>query len=654
MSSPPPPVLTEMASENETTTNFLPSRNVDFESLTNLSLPLPLLDHIPKVAHFVHTKIKPLTWVEYAVIRSATTTTLSVSLTKIWIPEHVTDLPGEIWPRIEALPNVLIVRVVMPDTVWGKRVQHIEHQADLARIKILFSEGGIYLDTDMLPLKSSDSLIFAEGTRATVMARQNQRYDHSVSNAMIMSKPSSPFLRRWMLAYQDFEVGEWDRTSSQVPLEMAEQGDQDLTVLGERAWMYPMISSGAEVGPDPHLATMWLGKSWWDIEESFGVHLWKWDGGRSERPVPVTPDVVRSVDTPLFCRMRSAFDDLDGDGYVSILWEQDKSCMVSWMRDLREEAWRIFGDWRVGGDEMDVKWIDSSGHGNHGFAGKGTNTTRDSETGVVSRQFAEGDHAWLPVPADWDSRVGTMRISFRIDKHAWLERDGEVGLFKIRHDYAGEIVLTLKSDDLFDGPLLTFHWATSFLVDDKYKTLNDITWTSPQRLNLSPNHPNDLAISFDRKTTGQIALYLNNEHIANDTLPLIPSPVIGNEIWLNAREWKELDTGFRGEIYGLKAWGDVVPGSELMKPITALPTSSTSPSRPSDHALTLLILLLGLAATFWIWRAKISNQLRTLDSRNSFLSLIRQRSSFSWQRGFRRGVTPEKSAAYERLEALEE
>ena len=473
------PVLHEM-SLNTTTTTFLASRDADFQSLVARPVALPLLPHIPKVVHFVFSKLTELTWLQYAVIRCAFVH-LGAEKVKVWIPLRTKRLPGEIWAQLNSMERVEIVRITMPDTVWGKKVQHIEHQSDLARVKILFEEGGIYLDTDVLPLKSADEIIFDPTTKATVLAQQNPRYDHVVSNAMIMSKPGSPFIRRWMERYKDFDPSEWDATSCKAPLEMADGGDPDLTIVGyrHRSWMYPM-SGGRDVGPDPHLATMWLGKSWYDINKSFGVHLWKFDGGRLPRPIVVTPDSARNIDTPLFCKLRRAFDDLDRDGYRSVPWEEDPNCWPSFVKDLKEDQWRLFGDWRMHTDENNIKWVDSSGYRNHGFALAGTNTTKDPDTGVISRRFHGGDHAWLPVPADWDSRVGTVRMVFSLDEHAWLEGAGEIGLFKIRIDYGGEIVVSLTSEDVFDTPSLRFDWRGSFMSDDRYKDLDKVSWKTSQ------------------------------------------------------------------------------------------------------------------------------------------------------------------------------
>lgn len=64
-----------------------------------------------------------------------------VEKVKIWFLEDA-DLPGEIWGRLQRMENVELVRIVMPEIVWGMKVQSIQHWSDLARIKILWEEGG--------------------------------------------------------------------------------------------------------------------------------------------------------------------------------------------------------------------------------------------------------------------------------------------------------------------------------------------------------------------------------------------------------------------------------------------------------------------------------------------------------------------------------
>ena len=338
---------------------------------------------------------------------------------------------------------------------------------------------GIYFDNDVLALKSSDEIIYSNKTRSTVMPRQHVSAN-TVSNAMIMSKPHSPFLHRWMEKYKEFQPSEWDHTSCTVPVEMWDAGEPDLTLLEEHAWMYPMerFAGERESLTDPMLATMWIGKSWYDIDRSYGVHIWKWGYSKLPRQINVTAELVREVDTPIFCRIRSLFDNLDNDGYNSIPAEQNPNCSTIWMEDVG--AGEPFSDYQFVSDTTDVKWVDSSGHRLHGYARQGTSISRNSSTGAITRSFTPDSHAWLPVPADWDSRVGTARMIFQLDSACWTGKQ-DIDLFKIRLDYAGELLISLKAVNSTvapSAPLLRFRWLGSYLVESQYSKIEDADWSS--------------------------------------------------------------------------------------------------------------------------------------------------------------------------------
>lgn len=94
-----------------------------------------------------------------------------------------------------------------------------------------------------------------------------------VINAVIMSKPGSPFLHCWMQAYEEFSNSEWGHMTNWLPHDMFPAGEPDLSLLDDHAWMYPKRYSEADKVALPHLSQMWIGKSWHDIEYSHGVYF---------------------------------------------------------------------------------------------------------------------------------------------------------------------------------------------------------------------------------------------------------------------------------------------------------------------------------------------------------------------------------------------
>ena len=338
-------------------------------------------------------------------------------------------------------------------------------------------------------LKSLDDIIYAPETKSAVMSRQVIP-EGAASNAVIMAKPGSPFLRRWMEQYQEFDPGDWDHMSCQVPADMWKKGEPDLTLLGLHTFMYPMQHHHDELRSFPYLAHMWLGKSWHDIDQSYGVHMWKWGmWNHWSNEVIIDPETVRLIDTPIFCRMRKLFNNVDDDGYYSIPIEQNPNCTVTWTKDLPVKNHRLFSDYQMLSDTADVKWVDSSGNNLHGFAPSGTSIQRCLNPPSFIREFDQNSFAWLPVPSDWDARVGTVRMIIQLASSAWHNekedtRRDEVGLFKIRLDWAGELVVSLQANasaKVANGSracYLRFQWLTQYLSWDEYGGIDDTEWVS--------------------------------------------------------------------------------------------------------------------------------------------------------------------------------
>lgn len=306
------------------------------------------------------------------------------------------------------------------------------------------------MDTNLIALRSSDPVIFNASTHDTVMAKEK---GIGLCNAMIMSKPRSAFLRRWMKKYTIFNEWIWNFHSGILPYLMYALGESDLTVLDSHTWFYPMW------GDSSHgMYTLWLGKSWWDIDVNYGVHLWHW----GDTPIPklFSKDVVREIDTPFFCTVRKLFDDFGGDGYISTPVQHDANCSTVWMNGLAKNPHGIFASYDFSTDTNDAKWIDVSGNHLHGWSPNGTTIThRPGEP--VSRYFSTGSYAVLPLPVDYDARVGT--ISMRIKFHG-LGQLSEVLLVKLRLENGRNVLISLVRGVLDRSTRVRFQWTADSLL----------------------------------------------------------------------------------------------------------------------------------------------------------------------------------------------
>ena len=130
-----------------------------------------------------------------------------------------TDCPpnGIYWDLFKgaAGSKLKVVRKSPPVEIFGKKVEVVEHQSDVARLQILLQVGGMYFDTDLLVLKNLDHLrrehdiVLGEGSHI------------SLANAGILANENSWFLKRWFQEYQSFNDEKWGISSVQTPMALS-------------------------------------------------------------------------------------------------------------------------------------------------------------------------------------------------------------------------------------------------------------------------------------------------------------------------------------------------------------------------------------------------------------------------------------------------
>jgi hypothetical protein len=62
-------------------------------------------------------------------------------------------------------------------------------------------------------------------------------------NAVILSKPRGPFLRRWMASYKNFDGMIWNYHSVQLPGKLAKEYADEVVILDYDAFFWPMWNS---------------------------------------------------------------------------------------------------------------------------------------------------------------------------------------------------------------------------------------------------------------------------------------------------------------------------------------------------------------------------------------------------------------------------
>ena len=447
---------------------------------------------------------------------------------------------------------------------------------------------GIYMENDLVALKSSDDILDDPETKSTVMA---QRLDHdSIPNWLIMAKPKAPFIQHWMLEYVNAHEEDGFQklaliTASQLAMERS-----DITILDGHAWFYPLASN---TDGDLTLKKLWLGKSWVDIEESYGTHIWHWNELYRHA---LTPHTVQVIDTPLFCKVRPLFDILRNSKKQSGKRSGKQDCIISDVGELDAADYRLFSDYRSDKDIEDIKWLDSSGYSNHGWAPKGT-MLRLNKAGQLAREFDGGSYAILPVPTGWDARAWTVRMKLRIHPRSLNSFNG-FGLFKIRAENEGDITIGLmRRRQPVSSLMLKLDWNQKSGQANQYG-LHPMDEDSERYFPLEDFKPledayHELAVTYDGLRKGTASIYLDGTKLGSQWIRKKNATCIGQDVWVNARDWQELDIGFRGSMRRFTMYADALPREALAIPIPETPRMrSLYSEEPTLEVLSIKIFMI--------------------------------------------------------------
>jgi len=148
---------------------------------------------------------------------------------------------GYWWDKIK--PLLTIEHIQPPNEIFGNKISHYAHQADIVRLKKLIERGGIYLDIDTICLKSFNDLLDND----FVMGVQNNSDGtgaYGLCNAVMLSSPNSIFGTKWFDTYRTFRSHgrdeNWDEHSVLMPLKLSKEFPEHITILGTNTFFYPL------------------------------------------------------------------------------------------------------------------------------------------------------------------------------------------------------------------------------------------------------------------------------------------------------------------------------------------------------------------------------------------------------------------------------
>lgn len=166
---------------------------------------------------------------------------------------------GEWWIATKKRVKTLkITKAVPPKFIYKQKIVFPEHKSDIFRILVLQEMGGIYLDTDVIALKSFDPLREYPFT----MGLEYHGEPGRVNNGVIISKPNATFLNVWKLTYESFSSSEWDYHSCVIPY-LLRNRYSNILHIEHKTLVYPS-------GPDRNL----IYDAIYDWSNNYSIHLW--------------------------------------------------------------------------------------------------------------------------------------------------------------------------------------------------------------------------------------------------------------------------------------------------------------------------------------------------------------------------------------------
>lgn len=117
-------------------------------------------------------------------------------------------------------------------------ITKIAHKADYIRYKLLYENGGIYSDTDIIIRKNLDDLLDNE----MVVSKQSKI---QICNGFIMAEPHNQCILRTLIAYRDdYRPNSWTYNSMKVFQESIKEVGPDTKILNyEEGFHYPHFSN---------------------------------------------------------------------------------------------------------------------------------------------------------------------------------------------------------------------------------------------------------------------------------------------------------------------------------------------------------------------------------------------------------------------------
>lgn len=173
---------------------------------------------IPNIIHFIYPvndKTRPFSSLNVQAVKRAFTIQKPDAI-RFWTNARPSDIAG--WGEIASMVD--LIPTIMPEHEWP------QYQSDTLRLQILYDQGGIYMDTDLLtlhPLPIWDEKL--------IISWESEKRE-SICNALMISAPKVPFIAEWLRRLPQAQSSStWAYGGVVLPAEMLHDPDVDTSCV---------------------------------------------------------------------------------------------------------------------------------------------------------------------------------------------------------------------------------------------------------------------------------------------------------------------------------------------------------------------------------------------------------------------------------------
>jgi hypothetical protein len=114
------------------------------------------------------------------------------------------------WKELSANPSIEWVQIDRPVSRYGQNFSDspIQHLSDIARLEVVYNEGGIYSDFDIIWVKPLDTFrhMDVDLVASNDITSYCNEFPNSIQIGTFLAPPRSPFVAAWLAGYRKYDL----------------------------------------------------------------------------------------------------------------------------------------------------------------------------------------------------------------------------------------------------------------------------------------------------------------------------------------------------------------------------------------------------------------------------------------------------------------